>query len=233
MATRCFTPVLGKRIRATRLDACGNVPDPGAVDSFVATDGFIRVQLSSEVEEGNEIITRKADGSLCVNEKTSDSFKRFTLEVDFCGVNPDLLALMTNAEPYSNYVDDVAGITIPEGALSKWFALELWTGLTGAACEEGADEASGYILLPFVVAGVLGDLEISGEDAITFSLTGASTKGGNNWGVGPFDVLLDGVAPAPLPTALDPLDHFLLVETGLAPPPSACAAAPMPAVPEP
>lgn len=230
MATRCMSPILGKRIRATRLDACGNVPAPSTANSQVSTDGFVSIQLTSEIEEGTEIITRKADGSLCVNEKTADSFKRFTVEMHFCGVNPDLYSIMTNAEPYSNYNSDIAGFTIPEGALAKWFALELWTGMTGQACEAGAEEASGYMLLPFVVAGVLGDLEINGEDAIDFSLTGATTKGGNNWGVGPYDVMLDAASlAAPLPTALDPLDHLLLVETGLAPPASACAAGPMPA----
>ena len=104
--------------------------------------------------------------------------------------------------------------------------------MSGQACADGADEASGYLLLPYVQAGVLGDLEIGGEDAINFTLTGAYTKGGNGWGVGPFDVVYnDEVTPAPaaLPTALDPLDHLLLLDTGLAVPPSACSPQPMPA----
>src|SRR3546814_9780692 len=94
--TKCFIPVLGKRIRATALDECGNLPASGDLESVVATDGFISLTLTSEIEEGTEIITRKADGSLCVNERTSDSFKRFTLEMEFCGVDPDLLSLTTN-----------------------------------------------------------------------------------------------------------------------------------------
>ena len=234
MAVRCFQPLLGKRMRVTRLDACGNVPDPSALNASVTTDGFISVQLTSEVEEGTEIITRKADGSLCVNTKTADSFKRFTLEVVLCGVNPALLSLMSNAETYTDYSDNDAGVTVAEGSLDKRFALELWTGMSGSACEEGAEEASGYILLPFVIAGVLGDLNIDSENSIDFTITGAATVGGNGWGVGPYDVMLDpdavpDPAPAPLPTALDPEDHFLIVETGIAPPASACAFAAMPA----
>lgn len=236
MAVRCFQPLLGKRIRVTRLDACGNVPAPGTAESTVVTDGFISVTLSSEVEEGTEIITRKADGSLCVNTKTSDSFKRFTLEIVLCGVNPALLSLLSNAEPYQNYAQDDAGATVAEGALDKRFAFELWTGLSGSACEEGAEEASGYVLLPFVIAGVIGDLTVDAENSIDFTVTGAATVGGNNWGVGPYNVMIDpdavpDPAPAPLPTPLDPDDHFLIVETGLAPPASACAFAAMPAAP--
>lgn len=224
--TKCFIPVLGKRIRVISLDVCGNLPASGDLTSVVATDGFISVTLTSEIEEGTEIITRKADGSLCVNERTSDSFKRFTVEMEFCGVDPDLLSVTTNAEPYADYDLENAGFTVAEGTIDKRFSFELWTGLSGAGCEEGDEEASGYLLLPFVNAGVLGDIEVTGEDAVTFSMEGAFTKGGNMWGTGPFNVLLNAAVPAVLPTALDPLDHLLLVETGLAPPPSACGFVP-------
>lgn len=225
MATRCFVPLLGKRIRVTELDSCGALLVGG---TMLATDGFTTLTLSAEVEEGTEIIVRKASGALCVNEKMADSFKRFTVEIEFCGVNPSLLALVTNAEEYADG-DDVIGFTIAEGEIAKWFALELWTGLSGVVCAPGTEEASGYILLPFVVAGVLGDVEVTGEDAITFSMTGAGTKGGNQWLVGPYDVY-GGATPGPLPEPLDPFDHFLMIETDVAPPPEACDPAPVPPV---
>lgn len=226
MATHVFTPVLGKRIRVTRLDACGRVPTAGTADAFIVTNGFITVNLTAEVEDGQEIITRRADGSLCVNERTPNSFKNFTVEIEFCGVDPALKTFMTNANPYEDWNGDLAGFTVPEGEINKAFAFELWTGLSGQACVEGATDAGGYLLLAFVQAGVLGDLEVGSENAVSFSLTGAFTKGGNAWGVGPYDVVMDPattpgtVAPAPLPTAIDPYDHLLLIDTALAPPPS-------------
>jgi hypothetical protein len=232
MATKCFTPLLGKRLRVTSLDECGALPIAGVEEAILATDGFITLSLSSEVEEGAEILTTKADGSLCVNEKKSDSFKRFTVEAEFCGVNPSLLSMVSIAEPYLDYAGDVAGFTVPEGAIEKWFGLELWTGMAGGLCLPGQEAAGGYMLLPFIVGGVLGDIEITGEDAVNFSLTGAYTKGGNQWGVGPFDVVMSDAVPpvpAPLPTALDPFDHLLMMDTGVAPPPSACDPQAMPA----
>lgn len=216
MPTHTFTPVLGKRFRVTTLDECGAVT--GDSESIVG-DGFVTVTLSSETEEGTEIIQRKFTGALCVNEKQADSFKRFTLEIEFCGVNPDLLSAVSNAQQYMDAGGDVAGFTVPEGDINKKFALELWMGLSGQACGEGESEASGYLLLPFVQAGVLGDIEIGGEDAVTFSLTGAYTKGGNGWGVGPYDVVVgDTEEASALPEALDPLDHLLMMDTGLAVP---------------
>ncbi|AXH70142.1 major tail protein [Microbacterium phage KaiHaiDragon] len=223
MATKCIIPLLGKRLRVTETDNCGAI-FTGAMQ--ISTDGFVSITLSSEIEEGTEIIVRKASGALCVNEKMADSFKRFTVEIDFCGVNPSLLALVTNAEEYSDG-EDVIGFTVPEGEIKKWFALELWTGLSGVVCAPGAEEASGYILLPFVTAGVLGDIEINGEDGITFQMTGAATKGGNQWGNGPYNVY--GSPAGKLPEPIDPFDHLLMIETTIAPPPEACDPAPVPA----
>jgi hypothetical protein len=193
MVTKIFTPLLGKKIRSTTLDSCGALPIVATPNAVIVTDGFITLSLSSEIEEGAEIITRKADGTLCVNEKRSDSFKRFTVEMEFCGVNPSLLSVVSNAKPYYGYGGtDVIGFSVPEGEIAKWFSLELWTGMTGGVCAPGAATASGYMLLPFLAAGVLGDIEITGEDAVNFSMTGAYTKGGNGWGVGPYQVVKSG-----------------------------------------
>lgn len=226
MVTHQFTPVLGKRFRVVSLDDCGRVSADSM--SFVG-DGFVTVTLSSEVEEGTEILKRNMTGALCVNEKMSDSFKRFTLETEFCGVNPDLLSIMTNAQPYMDAAGDTAGFTVPEGAIDKAFALELWMGLSGQACGEDQEEASGYLLLPFIQAGVMGNIEMGGEDAVTFSMNGAYTKGGNGWGTGPFDVVFgDESTPAKLPTPLDPLDHLLMMDTGLAVPEITNESSPVP-----
>lgn len=218
-----FTPILGKRIRVTPLDDCGNIPDGG--NAFV-TDGFIRVSLSTEVEDGNEIMQRKADGSICVNEKMSDSFKYFTLEIQLCGVNPELVEFISNAKGYDGYDNEPIGFTVGEGEITDRFAFELWTGLAGGDCGEDG-QAYGYVLLPQVVAGVLDDFEVTGEDTIDITITGAVTKGGNQWGTGPYDVTLNGDDPAEpdvLPTALDSGDHLLMIYTDVAPPASADSA---------
>lgn len=210
MATHKFAPLLGKRLRATQMTDGGEVGE-----NFIVTDGFITITMSAEIEDGTEIITRNAYGQLCINERMNPSFKRLNLEVEFCGVNPSLLSYVSNAVEYEDYAGDVAGFTLPEGEITGAFALELWTGLSGALNDPNAN---GYMLLPYIGKGSLGDITIDGENAVTFSLTGAATRGGHQWGVGPYDVLINGDSPgvaAPLPTALDPYDHFLLIDTAV------------------
>lgn len=210
MTTHKFAPLLGKRIRATQMTDGGDV---GA--NYIATNGFITVSLSSEIEDGTEILTRNAFGQICINERMNPSFKRLNLEIEFCGVNPSLLSYVSNAVEYADYAGDIAGFKIPEGEITGSFAFELWTGLSGAINDVNAN---GYMLLPFVGKGHIDDLTIDGENAITFKLTGASTRGGHSWGAGPYNVVINNDSPgipAPLPEALDPYDHFLLIDTAV------------------
>ena len=210
MATKTFKPIFGKRIRVSQVNPSG-APIAGPAGKNVSTDGFVTLTISAEIEEGVEILVKNASGNLCVNEKNSDSLKFLTLEMEFCGVNPSLLAIMTNAEEYTNSKGDVIGFTVPEGELEKYFSLEMFTGLSGYTNTDGDSYSSGYFLMPFVSAGVLSEITVDGENAVTFSMSGARTKGGNAWGFGPYEI---GGTDAGLPTALDPFDHLLIMLTG-------------------
>lgn len=222
MANHPFTPIFGKRIRVTPLTNGG----VAAGAKSIVTDGFITVSLSSETEDGAEIIQKNASGAFCVNEKLPNSFKRFNVELELCGINPELLVRITNAETYEDAAGDAAGITVGEGEITKEFALEVWTGLSGISAEADAqaatDDALGYFLLPRISAGVLGDISVGNESAVNAKLTGAVTKGGNRWGTGPFEVVKTAEgAPSKLPTAIDDGDHLLILDTALAAPPAA------------
>lgn len=210
MATHKFAPLLGKRMRATQMTEGGEIGE-----HYIATNGFITATMSAEIEDGVEILQRDAYGRLCINERKNASFKRLNVEIEFCGVNPSLLSYVSNAVEYEDYAGDVAGFTIPEGEIEGAFALELWTGLSGALND---DNANGYMLLPFVGKGNIGDITIDGENAITFSVTGAATRGGHNWGRGPYDVVINNDSPGVpdvLPTPIDDYDHFLLIDTAV------------------
>jgi hypothetical protein len=213
--THLYAPILGRRMRATQLKDDGSI----GLNKLV-TDGYITTTLSATIEDGTEIVQRNAAGQLCVNELGNPSFKRFTVETEFCGVNPSLLSFVSNAKEYEDYANDIAGFTVPEGEITGLYALELWTGLSGSLADTAA---GGYMLLPQIHKGNLGDITIDGENAVTFTVTGSYTVGGNQWGVGPagYKVLANATGvPSQLPTALDPLDHFLLIDTAVAAPPS-------------
>jgi hypothetical protein len=94
MATQDFAAsVQGVSIRVTRLDAAGNLLN-GAGDSYT-TSAFMRVSFTPEYEEGDEIVEKSADGTVCVSYKAPDTMKRITMEVAICEPDSELSALIS------------------------------------------------------------------------------------------------------------------------------------------
>jgi hypothetical protein len=94
MATQDYAAsVQGVAIRVTRLDASGNLlTNPG--DSYT-TSAFLRVSFTPEYEEGDEIVEKSADGTVCVSYKAPDTLKRITMELAICEPDPELTALLS------------------------------------------------------------------------------------------------------------------------------------------
>jgi hypothetical protein len=227
MPTKCLTPVKGRRLRATRVDACGRPIFAG--DSQAVTKGFITVALTALTTESDAVEQQNAAGETCVFEPSETTLNGYSAVITFCEVDPELFALITGQSAYANYSGDAVGFTVnTKITITNGFALEMWTGSpAGDACENPDAQGSyGYILLPFLKGGIVGDYTVE-NGAITFQIQGATTRDGNHWGVGPYNVMLDGAVPKVLPTALDANDHKLVTLVDVAPPEAACGTRPL------
>lgn len=228
MATKCASFVRGRRMRVTRLDACGR-PVYGD-DSVVISKGFVSIAYTANTDEGEEINVTNASGERCIYEPASPTFLGYSVEITFCNVDPDLFAMLTGQEVTYDANGDVDGFTM-DTAISvadTAFALEAWTGSpSSGACDDGAEGQYGYVLLPFVQGGVLGDFTLENAE-VTFTISGAATKDGNAWGVGPYDVMVGaGGTPSALLVPLKSTQHLLLKVVGIAPPEPECGARPL------
>jgi hypothetical protein len=226
--TQCPTFIRGRALRVTKLNGCGT-PVPGS-KSQVVSKGFISVGLTANTEEGEEIRVTNANGDLCISDTPAPKFTGYELEINLCGVDPDMIALFTGNQIVYNEetVPEAVGFRINSGVNldDSGFALELWTGVAGDSCA-GGEQTYGYMLIPFVKGGVLGDFTVE-NGAVNFVITGAQSKDGSAWGVGPYDVVLDGAdVPSPLATAIDDEDHLHVQVTSVAPPTAACGASPL------
>ena len=85
--------VQGVALRVTRLDAAGNLLN-GPGDSYTTT-AFLRASFTPEYEEGDEIVEKSADGTICVSYKAPDTLKRITMEIAICEPDAELTALMS------------------------------------------------------------------------------------------------------------------------------------------
>lgn len=226
MAGQCFPLVRGRVMRATRLDACGRIADRAC--SAIATKGFVSVALTANIEEGDEITVQNAGGETCVRDSATPTLVGYGVAITFCDVNPELYAMLTN----QTVVFDSEGLAVGFRVNSRVdvskanFALEVWSNVPGVVCDdENAEGSYGYLLLPFVSGGVLGDFTIE-NGAVTFTLQNASTKDGSGWAEGPYNVVPgEGGVAGPLLEPIDANDHLHVQYTTVAPPEPGCTCA--------
>lgn len=216
---KSFPLVRGRAMRVTQTDGCCR-PAFDQEDGMVVSDGFVSVALTANINTPDEIVVTNAAGRTCVRDPGCPEFQGYNAEITFCEVSPCLFSIVTGQDTVVNAAGDVIGFKMNSAvvACDNGFSLEVWMGVPGVACtDEGG--AFGYLLLPCLQAGTIGDFTIE-NGAVTFTVTGAVTKDGNGWGVGPYDVINDGAGgPAgPLDTPLEPDDHLVVLFTNVPPP---------------
>jgi hypothetical protein len=224
MPTECFAQVRGKVIRVTRLDGCGN-PDPGA-SAVVVSKRISTVAIEEVTDSGTNIRERNFGDELCIVDDAFETAIGYTANITLCGVDPDLISLMTGQPVVTNANGDIVGFDANTGIDldSFGFALEVWSRLAGSACDPSGNRKWGYTPFPFLKGGRLGGFSFE-NGAVTFSIQGAQTRDGNGWGVGPYDVDRDELGlPAPLATPLGTNTHWRNVIVSLDPPEASCGA---------
>ena len=224
MATKCYAQVRGSVIRATRLDACGN-PDPGA-SAVVVSKRISTITIDEVTEDGTNIRDRNFGDELLVVDDAYTQTLGFTADTTLCGVDPDLISLFTGQPVVMNAAGDVVGFDADTGInLDNFgFSLEIWSKIAGSQCDPSGNRLWGYTVLPFLKGGRLGGFSFENSQ-VQFTISGAQTRDGNGWGVGPFDVDRGvGNAPAPLHTPLKSNTAFRNILVSLDPPAASCGA---------
>lgn len=223
----CYKLVRGKVARVTKVDRCGSVI-PGPLNQ-VTTEGVISVQYTNNYDAGNPIVVPNVAGKNLIDDTPTPRFRNQTDVISLLGVNPLLVAMLTSQDTWEGVVaGTVTGFTIgddvdPDAA---GFAIETWSGVQGVVCEDGVVRY-GYFLQPWLKGGQV-DAITWANDAINFTVSNAVTQAPNDWGVGPYDVMLDeNGLPAPLPRVLGERKHFLSTVVDLEPPADECGAGPV------
>lgn len=239
-SSKSFPLVRGRTMRVTQLNGCG-IPIPGTdpKSGMAVTKGFVSVALTANISEPEEIEVKNAGGEVCVSDKGTPEFTGYNVDITFCNVMPCVFAMLTGQDVLTGYkdgtddteADPVIGFSMDtkKKASDSHFALELWARSPaeagcGVAANPDADP-SGYLVLPFLKGGVIGDLTIE-NDAVSFTISGATTEDGNAWGVGPYNVLSKNTgtkaapvyAGAKMKDALTTTNHLGVLYTTQAPP---------------
>lgn len=227
--TRGVALIKGRKIRVTRLDGCGR-PVFGEYGQAVS-DGIVSVGFTANTVDSDEINVPNFAGDRCVYEPSVTSLAGYSLEVVFCNIDLDVFEMITGQSLVFGYNGEVIGLEVDTkvDVSNSGFALEVWAGApAGDVCDDpNAQGAFGYVLLPRLEGGYLGDFSIE-NGAINFTLTGASTREGNRWGTGPYPVMLNQTGDeSPLSQALSPTAALRLQIVDMLPPEAAVGARPL------
>jgi len=232
MAVECASMSRGKMLRITKLNECGTVVT-GAGSSLVAK-AFVSGTFTPNYSDPTEISTVDANGDRCIDDRGAVDLRWVDVSLVICTLDPTMINLITgdplvldDATPTPNTVGfrldaDLTG--------SASFALEMWSGITGQACDPAGNTKYGYWLFPWLKDAQWGEWVVQ-NDALTITLTARAVYGGN-WGVGPYDIRRDATTPATLEPLLTPIGatqpmHY---EVSSAPLPTpACGAVTLPA----
>lgn len=225
MPSVCHSVVRAPAARVTRLGACGEVLDTGC--DYATTESFVEITLTRTWQERQDAFQLNANGDSCVDVPKAPFLRWYEVSIQFCNVDPELFNIVS-AEPLvlnDAVVPQAIGwCTLPDSPSAANFALEFWTGTEDDACDDDEVEY-GYGVLPRIAQGMIGDVTISNA-VITFTVTGI-TRSGNQWGVGPYNVLINETGPnaglpGPLLEAMNPNSHKCFFWTKLPPPDGAC-----------
>jgi hypothetical protein len=218
MKSKRVSYLRGRRLRATIVDANGRpiYGDNGAVVS----KGWVNISYTTNVDEGESITVPNAGGETCIFEPATPSFNGFGVEAEFCEVDFALFDILTGQDAVLDANGMAIGITesTDVNLTAVNFALEVWLGATTAtAPATGSQGQYGYVLTPFLGGGVIGDVTVENA-AISFTITGMSTKNGSGWGAGPYPVELVAGVPAQLRVPMKANDHRRIQTVEVAPP---------------
>lgn len=232
MPTICSSQGRLVRMRLTRLDACG-APVTGAC-SVVTTDGAVSVGVSPVYRDADEIEEVNGAGELCISDRIPPQFKWDETEIILCNIDPDAWNIITGNPLVLDeaVAPNTVGFRQEANVAVANFALEIWTKVTGAACDAADEIPYGYWLFPWVTQGTVGDWTFENA-GLTLTLN-AITSANSPWGQGPATYLVrrDAVTDAEevLLTAIGANTHMHYERVTVAPPDAVCGCVALPLV---
>jgi hypothetical protein len=181
MASLIVSAIKGTVIRAITLNVCG-VPLTGAGSSTLVEPGFISMKPSPQYEDGVEYLQRRADGTLCINQKDQGQLKRVELDGLYCVLNPDLMVMLSGARLLNSGGATGTGSIWNDSVLTTHVSIEIWQQVSGRnACNANGVQQYVYWAFPHVTNGQVGDWTIE-TDVAQFNIQNETASASPLWG---------------------------------------------------
>jgi hypothetical protein len=163
MPPQCDAPIKGTHMRLILLDFCG-VPVTGTGSQVFVSKSFTQVATEAQQEDGEEFFVRTADGTVCINEQDPPTHKRTQLTIDFCAVDPVLVAAVLGGRVLAvgSPLVTGAGFALKRGTPLGHFSLEVWQRVAGKGqCDPSGLQRYVYNLWPHIANARVGGYTIA------------------------------------------------------------------------
>lgn len=177
MATKCYAQVRARVARFTLIDPCGS---PGV--SSIVTNGITAIRINERLDTvGADVRKDEVRETPRLRLMGREDTVGYEVDLDLCGVNPDLIAMLTKQAVVVNAAGDVVGNDATLRTPAPSFALEVWSKLSPAV----DDYRYGYTVFPRLKGGRVSGFEFT-NGAVNFKVAGARTLRHSKWGLGPY-----------------------------------------------
>lgn len=175
--------VNGVALRVSRLDKDGFIL-PGS-NTVYTQKAFMSFQFTPEMEEGEEITEKNADGSICYSSQERSTLKRVTLSLSVCSPDPELEELLLGGTIFKTG-DEVVGYAAPEAgevANENGIAIEAWSRAMDASGKPHAGSGFYHWVFPYGAFAPSGDRVM--ENGLMSNEYEGWAVGNENFGSGP------------------------------------------------
>lgn len=148
MTICCPKSIKACAIRVTRQDTNDVVLDPLTPNSRVLSSGFMELNMSPDVESGEEITTKNGNGEICIRNKDCDRLKGFMVELKLCGIPLPMIEMLINATLLTDGDGNFLGAAMRnslDDPCTESKLLELWSQNAGDSCAIDGVNSSQYL----------------------------------------------------------------------------------------
>lgn len=190
--------VQGTLMRVTKLNFDGSIDTDHPV---LVTNGFMSASFSPQFEEGDSILEKAADGSVCVSYKADDSLTRLDFSLSICSPDPEIAVLLAGGCVVKDDEDNIVGyssVAIGD-TVGNPVAIELWS-IANVGGKPASDQPYWHWVFPYVKVRYEGDREFT-NGLLANEFTGQA--------LGNTALVDDGLNPA------NPTDDFVVYRDAL------------------
>lgn len=133
----CPKSIRGIAIRFTMVDICGKPVDTAVMyNSQVATESFVSLSLSPDIESGETFRKKLANGKICINDNEDcDRMVGMTVELMLCELPPHIMEMLLGSTMLQNGEGDIVGSVLAdtnfdsagETGCNRGVVLEIWS----------------------------------------------------------------------------------------------------------